>query len=77
EVSPAPPAPGGPLATVPAPVLPELPEPELPVAPPLVETEVGCVDITRSYTSVPATVMLLIDQSGSMTQPFGGSTRWN
>lgn len=37
----------------------------------------GCVDFTRSYTSVPSTVMLLIDQSGSMTAPFGGSTRWN
>lgn len=81
----APPS-GGPLAAVPAPALPSLPEDELPslpedelpVPPPLlIETRVGCVDITRSYTSVPATVMLLIDQSGSMTQPFGGSTRWN
>jgi von Willebrand factor type A domain len=38
----------------------------------------GCVDITRSYTSVPATVMLLIDQSGSMAQGgFGMGTRWD
>ena len=38
----------------------------------------GCVDITRSYTSVPATVMLLIDQSGSMSFRFGPlGTRWN
>jgi hypothetical protein len=38
----------------------------------------GCVDITRSYTSVPATVMLLIDQSGSMDLRFGPlGTRWD
>lgn len=37
----------------------------------------GCVDITRSYDSVPATVMLLIDQSQSMSFPFGDSTRWD
>jgi von Willebrand factor type A domain-containing protein len=36
----------------------------------------GCVDITRSYSSVPATVLLLIDQSQSMSFAFGGSTRW-
>jgi hypothetical protein len=37
----------------------------------------GCVDITRSYTSVPATVLLLIDQSQSMAFRFGDSTRWD
>src|SRR6185295_13042729 len=38
----------------------------------------GCVDITRSYDSEPATVMLLIDQSASMDQGgFGMGTRWN
>jgi von Willebrand factor type A domain-containing protein len=37
----------------------------------------GCVDITRSYSSVPATVLLLIDQSQSMSFPFGDSTRWS
>ena len=40
------------------------------------ETLTGCVDISRSYTSVPPTVMLLIDQSGSMDDRFGDSTRW-
>jgi len=37
----------------------------------------GCVDITRNYTSEPATVLLLIDRSQSMSFRFGGSTRWN
>jgi von Willebrand factor type A domain len=37
----------------------------------------GCVDITRSYSSVPATVLLLIDQSQSMSFAFGDSTRWS
>jgi hypothetical protein len=37
----------------------------------------GCVDITRSYSSVPATVLLLIDQSQSMSFSFGNSTRWS
>ncbi|MEY2930833.1 MAG: hypothetical protein RL033_1582 [Pseudomonadota bacterium] len=51
----------------------ELPIPQaFPVPPPS-----GCVDITRSYTSVPATVLLLIDQSQSMSFGFGDSTRWN
>jgi hypothetical protein len=40
------------------------------------ETGTGCVDITRHYTSTPPTVMLLIDQSASMREPFGASTRW-
>ena len=37
----------------------------------------GCVDIRRSYASVPPAVMLLIDRSTSMGFPFGGDTRWN
>jgi von Willebrand factor type A domain-containing protein len=37
----------------------------------------GCVDMTLSYTSIPPSVMLLIDQSGSMTERFGESTRWD
>jgi hypothetical protein len=37
---------------------------------------IGCVDITHSYDSVPATVMLLIDQSQSMNERFGAGTRW-
>jgi hypothetical protein len=41
-----------------------------------IETLTGCVDISRSYASVPPTVMLLIDQSASMDDRFGGSTRW-
>jgi hypothetical protein len=47
---------------------------ELAVAPPP-ERE-GCVDIVRSYNSEPATVLLLIDQSQSMSFRFGDSTRW-
>jgi hypothetical protein len=38
---------------------------------------VGCVDFTRSYTSLPPTVLLLIDQSQSMAFTFGESTRWD
>jgi len=52
--------------------------------PPLLDPEldpepqrVGCVDFTRSYTSLPATVLLLIDQSQSMAFAFGESTRWD
>ena len=38
----------------------------------------GCVDITRRYTSTPPTVLLLIDRSGSMNDPFGSQgTRWD
>lgn len=37
----------------------------------------GCVDFTRSYTSLPATVLLLIDQSQSMFTAFGDGTRWS
>ncbi len=44
----------------------------------MVELErAGCVDITRSYSSVPATVLLLIDRSQSMSFSFGDSTRWS
>lgn len=39
-------------------------------------TRLGCVELTRSYASVPATVMLLIDQSQSMNERFGAGTRW-
>ena len=48
----------------------------LAVAPPREAQPEGCVDIVRSYTSEPATVLLLIDQSQSMTFRFGDSTRW-
>jgi hypothetical protein len=37
----------------------------------------GCVDMTLSYTSIPPSVMLLIDQSASMTERFGDGTRWD
>jgi von Willebrand factor type A domain-containing protein len=37
----------------------------------------GCVDMTLSYTSIPPSVILLIDQSASMTERFGESTRWD
>ncbi len=55
-------------------------EPEMPAAPPMVlpeEEPSGCVDFTRSYNSVPSTVMLLIDQSGSMNIRFGFNSRWD
>ncbi|HVZ34799.1 MAG TPA: vWA domain-containing protein [Polyangiaceae bacterium] len=37
----------------------------------------GCVDITRNYDSEPPTLLLLIDQSQSMSFAFGDSTRWD
>jgi hypothetical protein len=37
----------------------------------------GCVDRTLSYTSIPPSVILLIDQSASMTERFGATTRWD
>lgn len=54
---------------------------QLAVAPPEPEElplseQRGCVDFTRSYNSVPPTVLLLIDQSQSMSFQFGSSTRW-
>ena len=68
----------GPLAAQPPRLLPS----EAPIAlaePPLLDPQpeqLGCVDITHSYTSEPATVLLLIDQSQSMSFAFGESTRW-
>lgn len=47
--------------------LPPPPEPEL----------VGCVDRRFAYDTLPPTVLLLIDQSGSMQFRFGASTRWD
>lgn len=67
--------PGGP-ETLPLGVAPpDAPEPVDVVLEPT-ETLTGCVDISRSYASVPPTVMLLIDQSASMDDRFGDSTRW-
>jgi hypothetical protein len=43
----------------------------------LVPDPSGCVDLRKSYASVPAAVMLLIDRSTSMRFDFGGDTRWN
>jgi hypothetical protein len=59
------------LDDVGAPVAQRLPV-EVPsiAATPAAPAPVGCVDVTRSYTSEPPTVMLLIDQSGSMTAPI-------
>src|SRR5687768_17428228 len=37
----------------------------------------GCVDITRRFAGSPPTVLLLIDQSSSMRESFGESTRWD
>lgn len=37
----------------------------------------GCVDIERRYAGSPPTVLLLIDQSSSMRESFGDSTRWD
>lgn len=35
-----------------------------------------CPDVEVSFTSVVPTVVLLLDQSGSMNEPFGKTTRW-
>jgi von Willebrand factor type A domain-containing protein len=43
----------------------------------LPEAAPGCVDMTLSYASVPPSVILLIDQSASMTERFGATTRWD
>jgi hypothetical protein len=48
---------------------------EPPVLDPALQSS-GCVDITRSYDSEPPTVLLLIDQSLSMSFAFGDATRW-
>ena len=37
----------------------------------------GCADITLTLAPTIPTVFLLIDQSGSMTESFGGGTRWD
>jgi len=68
-----------PLALAPPPAALPTDEPPLLTDEPLrAPAMTGCVDITRSYTSVPATVMLLIDQSGSMDLRFGPlGTRWD
>jgi von Willebrand factor type A domain-containing protein len=42
-----------------------------------IDAATGCVDITRRYASIPPTVLLLIDQSASMNERFGRSTRWD
>jgi hypothetical protein len=42
-----------------------------------IDARTGCVDITRRYSSIPPTVLLLIDQSASMGERFGQSTRWD
>jgi Mg-chelatase subunit ChlD len=47
------------------------------VLPPAEPERTGCVDITRQYDSAPATVLLLVDQSGSMRGRFGGGRRWD
>jgi hypothetical protein len=52
-------------------------EPRARAAPVPSEVGTGCVDITRHYTSTPPTVLLLIDQSASMRERFGASTRWD
>jgi hypothetical protein len=67
------------LAVVPPDVAPEL-RPEAAAPAPLLDAQPqarGCVDLVRSYDSEPATVLLLIDQSQSMSLPFGASTRWD
>ena len=37
----------------------------------------GCVNLRFDYEPHPATVMLLVDRSGSMNQRFGTGTRWS
>ena len=37
----------------------------------------ACIDLVVDLTKVTPTVMLLVDQSSSMTIDFGGVTRWN
>jgi hypothetical protein len=37
----------------------------------------GCADVTLTLEPTIPTVVLLIDQSGSMTAPFGAGTRWD
>jgi hypothetical protein len=37
----------------------------------------ACADITINFAPIIPSVMLLIDQSGSMTENFGGDDRWD
>ncbi|MGZ3420891.1 MAG: VWA domain-containing protein [Polyangiales bacterium] len=37
----------------------------------------ACPNVTVTFEKTIPTVMLLVDQSGSMTENFGGDTRWN
>ena len=37
----------------------------------------SCADVTVTFEKQIPTVVLLIDQSGSMTESFGNGTRWN
>jgi hypothetical protein len=41
------------------------------------EADNGCPNVIVDLTPVVPTVVLLIDQSGSMTQDFGDTDRWN
>lgn len=48
------------------------PAPEFPTQEPVV-----CAEVDQSYTEVVPTVLLVVDRSGSMSDPFGKTTRWN
>ena len=37
----------------------------------------ACQSPSFDYSALPATVLLLLDRSGSMNEPFGSDTRWN
>ena len=39
-------------------------------------TGTACPDVNVTFDKVIPTVLLLVDQSGSMTEPFGSSDRW-
>jgi hypothetical protein len=65
------------LAVSPPPDSAGVSDPRRRAAMPPAEQRTGCVDITRRYTSTPPTVLLLIDQSASMLERFGTSTRWD
>jgi len=51
------------------------PEPEPDAEPP--PEPIRCDDLSFDYSTDPATVLLLVDRSGSMAFGFGGNTRWN
>ena len=40
-------------------------------------TDAGCADLQVTVDQPPPTLVLLIDQSGSMTSNFGGQDRWD